>query len=225
MIGCKLLQRFFDVVFSVVALVILCPVLLVVSVILRFTGEREVFFYQDRVGMFRRNIIVIKFATMLKNSPNIGTRSITLIDDPRVLPLGNFLRKTKINELLQLINVIRGDMSLIGPRPLTYENFSMYTPDMQELLSSVRPGLSGVASIVFRDEQKFLSDVSTAGSIYKSVIAPYKSDLEYWYVKNNSITLYFKLIICTVHAVLYPKSNLLSKLCPNIPKPPSELNF
>ena len=95
---------------------------------------------------------------MVKNSPNIGSGTITLKDDPRVLPFGKFLRKTKINELPQLINVLKGDMSFIGPRPLTNETFNYYQSSVQEKISKrkVRPGLSGIGSIFFRNEEKFI---------------------------------------------------------------------
>ena len=105
--------RFFDILFSGIALLILSPLLVPVSIILRLTGEGEVFFLQERIGKGGKKFKLFKFATMLKNSPNIGTGTVTMRNDPRVLPVGKLLRKTKINELPQLLNIFIGDMSVI----------------------------------------------------------------------------------------------------------------
>ena len=121
------MERFFDIIFSGFLLLILLPLFLVVIIILRFTGEKEIFFLQERVGMNRKIFNLYKFATMLKNSPNIGTGTLTIKDDARVLPVGVFLRKSKINELPQLLNIFFGDMSFIGPRPLTQQTFNQYS--------------------------------------------------------------------------------------------------
>ena len=150
--------RILDIIFSLLALLFLCPVLLPIALVLRLTGEGEIFFVQERVGSNERPFGLIKFATMLKDSPQTGTGSITVRNDPRVLPVGRILRKTKINELPQLLNVLAGDMSVIGPRPLTKNHFNHYPPNLRKLIGSVRPGLSGVGSIVFRDEERLLSD-------------------------------------------------------------------
>ena len=110
------MKRTLDVVLSFLALVVLAPFLLPVVVILRFTGEGEVFYIQERAGRGGNSFGLYKFATMLKNSPNIGAGEITVREDPRVLPFGQFLRKTKLNELPQLWNIFIGDMSVVGPR-------------------------------------------------------------------------------------------------------------
>ena len=198
--------------------------LLLIIIVLRVTGEGEIFFLQNRVGTHGRCFGVIKFATMLKDSPNIGTRTITLAYDPRILPFGAFLRKTKINELPQLINVLKGDMSLIGPRPLTEENFAAYSRDVQNKVTGVRPGVSGVASVIFRNEETLLTDKAIAIETYRDSIAPYKGDLELWYVENNSPQLYFKLIFATIHVVLVPSSAIIWRLLPGLPKPPEDFH-
>ena len=160
--------RIFDIVLSLAALIILCPILLPIALILRFTGEGEVFYVQERIGSNQRPFGLFKFATMLKNSPNIGTGTITVSNDSRVLPVGRVLRKTKINELPQLLNVLIGEMSIIGPRPLTQNHFAHYAPEAREIISSVRPGLSGVGSIVFRDEERLLSDKEDPKNYYRT---------------------------------------------------------
>ena len=118
------MTRVCDIFFSALALVFLSPLLIPIALLLRFTGEGEVFFVQERVGLNQQTFGLLKFATMLKDSANIGSGTITVRNDPRVLPVGKVLRKTKINELPQLLNILRGDMSVIGPRPLTRNHFN-----------------------------------------------------------------------------------------------------
>ena len=150
------MQRFFDIVFSGIALVLLSPLLLPLMFILRVTGEGEIFFLQSRVGRGGNDFKLYKFATMLKDSPNMGTGTVTVKNDPRVLPMGGLLRKTKINELPQLINILKGDMSIIGPRPQTQRCYDAFPESAQNELTKVRPGLSGIGSVVFRSEENMM---------------------------------------------------------------------
>ena len=215
--------RIVDIILSALALIILLPILLLTCIILSLTGEREIFYKQERVGKDMKGFFVLKFATMNKNSPNIGTGTITLQNDPRVLPIGRFLRKTKINELPQLINVILGQMSLIGPRPLTKETFEKYSETGQQIISKNKPGLSGLGSIVFRSEDKLLNDAQSGRDIYLNIISPYKEKLEVWYSENSSHGMYFKLIGLTLIAVLFPRINIISSIIKGIPAPPQSL--
>ena len=160
---------------------------------------------------------------MLKNSPNIGTGTITIKDDPRVLPLGKFLRKTKINELPQLLNILFGSMSIIGPRPLTNQTFSSYQSSAQKEIKKVRPGLSGIGSIIFRDEENIMDNQSDPISFYENVIAKYKGELEEWYVANKSLYVYFLSIILTIYVVILPSSKIVWKVFNTLPVPPSGL--
>ena len=148
------MERFFDLVFSSLALVILSPLLFPIIVILRLSGEGEIFFLQDRVGKNGKVFKLFKFATMLKDSPNIGSGTLTIKNDPRILPVGKLLRKTKINELPQLLNIFFGDMSLIGPRPLAIQNFNSYSKEIQNTITLVRPGLSGIGSIILEMKKR-----------------------------------------------------------------------
>jgi len=211
--------RFFDLLLSSSALVFLSPLFVPIMLILRLTGEGEVFYLQERVGKGGRTFHLFKFATMLKNSPSIGTGTITIIDDPRILPFGKFLRKTKINELPQLLNVLYGDMSLIGPRPLTEETFSAYPPESKIQIQLVRPGLSGIGSIIFRNEEELLSNSKDAKGLYFKEIAPFKGQLESWFVKNYSIKIYFLLILLTIVVVIFPRTNIVWKIFPSLPIP------
>ncbi len=123
------MQRLLDIILSGLALLVLSPLMIPIAIGLVLTGEHEIFYFQSRVGRGGQMFKLFKFATMLKNSPNIGTGTITLKNDPRILPMGKFLRNTKINELPQLLNILRGDMSFVGPRPLLMEYLDRYTPE------------------------------------------------------------------------------------------------
>lgn len=215
--------RMSDLTLALCALIAISPLFLALVVVLRLTGEGEVFYRQKRIGRQQKVFYVLKFATMLKDSPNMGLGTITVQNDPRILPLGHFLRKTKINEIPQLLNVILGDMSLVGPRPLTKENFSLYSLDVQKSISGVRPGLSGIGSIVFRREENLLANAQDKKLFYSNIIAPYKGDLELWYVNNNTIKTYFKIIIVTIIVIFVPKSKLVDTYFRDLPKPPVEL--
>jgi lipopolysaccharide/colanic/teichoic acid biosynthesis glycosyltransferase len=217
------MQRFFDILFSGLALLVLSPLLVPVAILLRFTGEGEVFFLQDRVGKGGQLFKLYKFATMLKNSPNMGTGTVTIKDDPRILPMGGLLRKTKINELPQLLNILKGDMSIIGPRPQTQRCFDAFTPAAQKAITRVLPGLSGIGSIMFRDEENLLHGHADARQFYDQVIAPYKGSLEEWYVNNQGLWTYFMLIGLTVWVVLFPKSTAVWRVFGTLPKPAPEL--
>jgi len=217
------MQRFLDIILSLLALVALAPFLLPVMVILRFTGEREVFYIQQRAGYKGNEFGLLKFATMLKDSPNIGTGELTVRADPRVLPFGKFLRKTKLNELPQLWNIFIGDMSVVGPRPMVPSTYSHYPSAARQKLNAIRPGLTGIGSIVFRDEEGYLAGRNQPMEFYREHIIPYKSDLEIWFVDNNSIWLYSKAILVTAWVVIFPASKIVDRVFKGIPQLPENL--
>lgn len=219
------MQRILDFTLSLSAILLFSPFLLPVIIILRFTGEGEVFYIQKRVGMGGRNFGLLKFATMLKDSPNIGAGEITLSGDPRVLPFGKILRKSKLNELPQIWNILAGHMSIVGPRPMVPSTFALYSSEAKYELNKVRPGLTGIGSIFFRDEESFLSNKSDPKKFYNDYIIPYKNEIEIWFVKNQSICLYFKIIFTTVWVILFPNSKLFKKLFFNLPSIPKQLLF
>ena len=199
-----MIKRSIDVASALIALLVLSPLLLPVMLILRLTGEGEVFYLQRRIGKGGRPFDIVKFATMLKDSPNMSGGDITVTGDPRVLPFGRFLRKTKINELPQLLNVLSGTMSLIGPRPITPRQYEMFPQEYRSAVATVRPGLSGLGSVVFRDEERLFNEATDRDRVFREVIIPYKSALERWYVDRRSLMLDLKLIAVTVLAVLRP---------------------
>jgi len=213
------MQRLFDILLSAAALLVLAPLFLPIALILRLTGEGEVFYRQTRVGYKGELFSILKFATMLKDSPNMGTGMITVRGDPRILPIGGFLRKTKINELPQLINVFMGQMSLIGPRPLAPRGFSAYSEDVKRIVTTVRPGLSGIGSIALRNEEEILQNVKgDQVEFYDNVIMPFKGELECWYVKRQGFSLYLALIVATIIAVMAPQSRPLQRMFPDLPR-------
>lgn len=212
-------KRILDITVSILALLFLLPVFVPIVIILRFTAEGEVFYFQQRIGMNNSKFWIWKFATMLKDSINMGTGSITLENDFRVTKIGKFLRITKINELPQIINIIKGDISLVGPRPLVTKTFEAYSQDIQQKIYNVKPGLTGIGSIVFRDEEKIISYVIDEDPhiFYKRVIAPYKGKLEMWYQSNRSFLIDLKLIFITAWVILFPKSKLYEKWFKDLP--------
>ena len=218
-----IMQRILDVIFSGMALILLSPLLFPIALLLRLSGEGEIFFLQERVGKDGKSFKLYKFATMLKNSPNIGTGTVTVKNDPRVLPMGHFLRKTKINELPQLLNILLGSMSVVGPRPQAQKNFNAFSPEMQILIIRVKPGLSGVGSIIFRGEEDILSDHADSIDFYEKVITPYKGQIEAWYINNQTLTTYFSVIFLTIWMILFPSSSLVWRIFRDLPAPPDIL--
>ena len=215
------MPRIIDVLLSLLALLVLLPFFIPILVILLLTGEHKVFYLQTRVGYKNKDFKIIKFATMLKNSPNIGSGSITLRDDPRVLPFGKFLRKSKINELPQIFNVIRGEMSIVGPRPQMEVDFNKFPKDKRDHIYLSKPGITGIGSIVFRDEESLISlaaENENPHDFYKRVIAPYKGELELWYHSNRSILLDSQLIFMTAWAIVAPETRLYEKWFKDLPK-------
>lgn len=223
------MTRFFDILFSLLAIIVLLPFMIPIMIGLKLTGEHDIFYKQMRVGKGGKEFGLLKFATMLRNSPNLPGGLFTSENDPRMLPMGKFLRKTKINELPQLINILKGDMSVIGYRPQTRSHYDYFPEEDKEILRKSTPGLSGIGSIAFRNEEEIMQEVKKeTGSdegrekFYGEVLSPYKSKLECWYVQHKNIGMYFKLIWLTVIAVLSPGSNSWKNL-PDIPEVPDEL--
>jgi lipopolysaccharide/colanic/teichoic acid biosynthesis glycosyltransferase len=213
----QFVKRFFDILASLIALIILSPLLIPIVIILKLTGEHEVFYYQKRIGLKNREFNIFKFATMMKDSPNIGTGEITLRNDPRVTPAGKFLRKTKINELPQLINVLIGDMSVVGPRPLMKKSFDLYSEEVKKNIYDSRPGITGIGSVIFRDEEKIISDSKDIQTTYKQIFE-YKGKVEMWYRKHISFYTDTMIIFLTVWHVLFSKSQLVYKVFPSLPQ-------
>ena len=214
-----ILKRIIDIILSSIAIILLSPILILIIVILKLTGEGEIFYLQERVGYKTKSFMIYKFATMVKNSPNIGTGDVTLRNDPRVTKAGKFLRESKLNELPQLFNIFMGDISVIGPRPLMRAGFNRYSLNFQNSVYNVKPGLTGIGSIVFRDEETILTESElTPHECYKEIILPYKGELEIWYQTNCSLFLDLQLIFMTAWVILVPTSKLYEKWFKDLPK-------
>ncbi|MBX2817953.1 MAG: sugar transferase [Saprospiraceae bacterium] len=214
-------KRFCDFTAALVALLVLFPLLFPIALLLKFTGEGYVFYLQERMGYRNRTFPMYKFATMLKDSPNMAGGYITLKKDPRLTPLGGFLRKSKINELPQLLNILFGHMSVVGPRPVMRRSWEKYPEAIRNKVYDVKPGLTGIGSIIFRDEEDLVTRESEAGrdpmQFYIDTIYPYKGAVEMWYQEHQSFWVDVKIIFLTAWAILFPKNELVYRWFSTLP--------
>ena len=180
------MQRVIDVILASLAIVVLTPLLLPLMIVLRFTGEGEVFYRQSRIGMDGKIFKIYKFATMVKDSSKIGSGTLTMKDDPRVLPIGGVLRKTKINEIPQLLNILVGDMSIVGPRPALHNQHELISKRAALGIDQLRPGITGWAQINGRD------DISLQD----------KLNFDQEYLVRRSLFFDLKIILLTLVAVV-----------------------
>lgn len=212
------IKRTMDITLSGIAILILSPLLIPVMIILKCTGEHDIFYGQVRIGLNNKTFKIWKFATMLRDSPSMSGGLHTTQGDPRVLPFGKFLRKTKINEIPQIFNIFLGDMSIVGPRPLVDKTFAPYSDEVKARIYTVRPGLTGIGSIVFRDEEAILTNSELPPDVcYEKEIAPHKGALEMWYLENISLWTDIKLIFATAWVVLFPESTIVNKWFKGLP--------
>lgn len=199
-----MMKRLFDIVASAVGLVVLSPALLLSAALVRFTSPGPVLFRQQRVGQGFRPFTIYKFRTMVVDAPKIGA-AITCGDDPRITPIGLFLRKTKLDELPQLFNVLVGDMSLVGPRPEVPRYVEMFREDFADILA-VRPGITDLASITYRNEAELLGRAADPQAEYVHRILPHKISLAKEYRQRSSVLFDFFLIVRTVAAIALPST-------------------
>ena len=220
----QLFKRLCDIIVSGLALIILAPLLIPIMIGLKLTGEGYIWYKQERVGYKNKPFLIWKFATMLLNSPSMSGGVITTKKDPRITPMGGFLRKSKINELPQLINIFKGDMSVVGPRPVMQISFDAYPEHVQKVIYNVRPGLTGIGSIIFRDEEELITEVKNQGgdtwAFYSNKIYPFKGEVEKWYQENQGFITDIKIIIVTAWVILNPNSEIVYKWFKDLPKRP-----
>lgn len=191
------------------------------SAILLFSLNRQILYAKTRIGFRQIPFTIFKFATMIPNSHNMTYGTMTIGNDPRITPIGKILRKFKIDELPQLWNVLRGDMSFTGPRPLDKSEFDCYEESVKDKVVSVKPGITGIGSIVFRNEDKILTNPDVSPElIYKGIIAPYKGKLEVWYLENQSFYVDFMILLLTGLAIIAPNNQLIYKIFPSLPVKP-----
>ena len=199
-------KRFLDFLTAATMLILALPLCLVVILVLKCTGDHKVFYTQDRIGFGNRPFRIIKFCSMREGSDRQG--SITVRGDPRVMPVGRVLRATKVNELPQLINVLLGDMSIVGPRPLVEEGFLMFPKEVQDkILADTKPGITGLGSLIFRNEEDILAE--SRKDVYRTYvedIMPTKGSMELWYRTHKSLSLDLRIILTTAIRVILPRS-------------------
>jgi lipopolysaccharide/colanic/teichoic acid biosynthesis glycosyltransferase len=195
-----MVKRFFDILASSLALVLLSPVLCVVALLVKLDSPGPVFFLQERVGRNGRVFRIFKFRTMRSEVSGKGSE-LTVKDDPRITQVGAILRRYKLDELPQLLNVLFGQMSLVGPRPEVPRYVDMWDQRVKSILLSVRPGLTDLASLEFRNESALLDASEDPQRKYLDEIAPAKNKLAVQYVENRSFWLDVKIICRTLMAI------------------------
>ncbi len=200
MIYRKYLKRVFDFIASLLGLIVLSPLFLVVAILIKLDDGGSVFFRQTRVGQYGKPFKIYKFRTMVENAEKLGAQ-ITKGDDPRITKVGRFLRKYKLDELPQLINVLKGEMSLVGPRPEVPKFVKLFEEDYKEILQ-VKPGITDYASLEFKDENELLKGAENPEEIYIREILPKKIEYYKRYLKEISFTTDLKLIFKTIWGIL-----------------------
>ncbi len=193
------MKRLFDIISSLFGLMIFAPLMFVVAVVIKLTSQGPVVYTQVRTGLNEKAFYVYKFRTMVNQADKIGT-SVTTGTDPRITPVGRVLRKTKFDELPQLFNVLKGDMSFVGPRPDVPEITTGYTPEMKRIFL-IRPGITSVATLHFRHEEEMLAKVSDPDKFYEEVVAPLKVELTMEHVRKNSFFFDLGILLQTVWAL------------------------
>lgn len=199
-----MIKRLFDIIFSTCGLVVFSPLLFWIAWCIKYEDAGQVFYRGNRVGRYKKTFKIVKFRTMVENAENKGSSS-TSENDPRITKIGRFLRKYKIDELPQLINVLKGEMSIVGPRPQVPWAVELYNEEEKKLLS-VRPGITDYASIKFRDEGCILKNSSNPDEDYLKKIAPEKIRLGLEYVNNNNLWIDVKIIFATIGALFYKEN-------------------
>jgi lipopolysaccharide/colanic/teichoic acid biosynthesis glycosyltransferase len=196
-----LAKRLFDLFFTIPGIIILSPVMILIMLLIKISNPGPVFFRQDRVGKDGKIFRVYKYRTMVVNAEKMGEQ-ITTDKDPRVTGVGHVLRQYKLDELPQLINVLKGEMSLVGPRPEVSEYIDTYTEEERAIVLSVPPGITDYASIEFRDESEMLANSDNVREVYINKILPIKKRYYIQYVKERSVWLDFILILKTFKSII-----------------------
>ena len=193
-------KRTFDFISSLIGFLVLTPLFLVIAILVKIDSKGDIFYLQSRVGRFSKDFKLIKFRTMKPNADKEGLIT-TSSRDNRITKLGYYLRKFKIDELPQLINVIKGDMSLVGPRPEVRKYVDLYTPDQMKVLD-YRPGITDVSSIVYSNENELLENTSNPEEYYKEVLLPDKIERNLEYLNKRSFLSDLKVILLTFRKIV-----------------------
>lgn len=191
-------RRCLDVVVAGLGLLVLAPVMLILAVLVKLSSPGPVLFRQERVGFMGKPFILLKFRSM---RPSVGGPQVTAGGDDRITPIGRFMRKWKLDELPQLVNVLRGDMTLVGPRPEVPRYVAYYTPQERQVLS-VRPGITGKTQLEYRNEEALLAGRADAEEYYIKEVMPAKLRLDLEYIQSRSLLGDLAILLRTVVAVL-----------------------
>jgi lipopolysaccharide/colanic/teichoic acid biosynthesis glycosyltransferase len=192
----KAVKRIFDFICSTLGLIILSPILIAIVIKIKTDSDGPVFFKQIRVGEKKKEFEILKFRTMVVDAEKLG-RQITVGNDSRITKVGGFLRKYKLDELPQLINVFKGDMSLVGPRPEVPRYVELYNEEQRKVLE-VKPGITDLASIRYRDENDLLGEAENPDDLYINTIMPDKLSLNLEYINKNNVFFDIYIILKTI---------------------------
>lgn len=192
----KLVKRIFDLICSTLGLILLSPVLIGIAIKIKTGSDGPVFFKQVRVGKESKEFEILKYRTMVVDAEKLG-KQITVGNDNRITKIGAFLRKYKLDELPQLINVFKGDMSLVGPRPEVPRYVQLYNEEQRKVLD-VKPGITDLASIRYRDENELLGGVANPEEFYINTIMPDKLALNLHYINRNNVFFDIYIILKTI---------------------------
>lgn len=196
------MKRLFDFACALIGIILLSPVMLVITILIKFSSKGSVLFKQKRVGLNERIFFIYKFRTMVVGAEKLGPK-ITIGKDARITKIGVILRKTKLDELPQLFNVLIGDMAIVGPRPEVPEYVGLYSTEIKKIVLSVRPGITDYASLVMIDENEILAQSADPKSAYINKIMPQKLDLAVKYIKEQSFFCDLSIIFQTLIKIFY----------------------
>lgn len=197
------LKRLLDIIGTGLGLLVLSPVFAVIAALIKLDSPGPVFFRQERVGRNGQPFMIFKFRSMRPDAPRLGG-PLTVGRDPRITRVGALLRQTKLDELPQLINVLRGEMSLVGPRPEVPKYVALYTPEQRQVLT-VRPGITDLASIEYRSESELLAKTADPERAYLHEVMPHKLQLNLEYIRTQSLALDLAIIFKTLWRVMKPR--------------------
>ncbi|KMW71828.1 glycosyl transferase [Photorhabdus luminescens subsp. luminescens] len=196
-----MIKRIFDLILSSIGLVFLSPVLIMIAIWIKMDSKGPIFFRQKRVGQYNKSFYIHKFRSMATGSEQKG--QLTIGNDLRVTKSGKFIRKYKIDELAQLIDVIQGKMSLVGPRPEVPQFMNKYPDDVRNKILSVKPGITDLASIEMIDENQILSRYEDPHQAYIDIIMPIKTKYYLEYIDNNSLLYDLRIIFKTFYKIVF----------------------
>lgn len=191
----RMLKRLFDIVVSAAVLLVLSPLLLVIALWVKLSSPGPMFYKATRVGLHGKEFKLYKFRSMVVGADRLGP-GVTGASDPRITPVGKFLRRTKLDEFPQFLNVLRGDMSIVGPRPEDPRYVALYTPEQRKVLE-VRPGITSLASVQYRHEEKMLTGEDWEEMYIKNIL-PRKVQVDLVYLKEKGFFLDFKIVLLTI---------------------------